>query len=54
MPGNKSVVSREFRVTITVEEVEGPNLNDVPSASEKPLSNEAEEFVDESDYTLSR
>jgi hypothetical protein len=54
MPGNKSVVSREFRVTITVEEVEAPKVGDVPPSPEEPFSRDAEEFFDEGDYSSPR
>ena len=44
----KPVTSREFRVTITVEEVEVPKVADVPG---QPLSSEAADFIDEADYS---
>jgi hypothetical protein len=44
-------VTREYRVTVTVEEVEAPKVADVPAAPEKPFSREAEDFIDEADYS---
>lgn len=51
MSGNKSIVSREFRVTITVEEVEAPQVGELPAAPSQPLSKESEDFLDEEDYS---
>ena len=46
----KKVVSREFRVTIAVEEVEAPKAAD-SQQDLQPLSQEAQEFLDEEDYS---
>jgi hypothetical protein len=47
-------VTREFRVTVTVEEVEAPKVADVLAHPEYPFSDEAAEFVEESDYSPGR
>ena len=54
MATDKKKVSREFRVTVTVEEVDAPKVADVPAAPEHPFSDEAAEFVEESDYSPGR
>lgn len=52
METDKKKVTREFRVIVTVVEVEAPKVADVPVAPEQqPFSDEAAEFVDESDYS---
>ena len=51
--GNKKV-TKEFLVTITVEEVEAPKVGDVPAAPDDTFSREAEEFFDEGDYGVPR
>ena len=43
-------VTREYRVTVTVEEVEVPKVADIP-AEPAPWSEETDEFLDEADYT---
>jgi hypothetical protein len=48
--GKKRVASREFRVTITVEEVEVPKVADIPDESET-FSAEAEDFIEEAGYS---
>ncbi|MGB3490206.1 MAG: hypothetical protein WBA62_19105 [Xanthobacteraceae bacterium] len=52
MPDSKKVVSRELRVTIIVEEVEAPAMDDAPNSKEYWKS-EVEEFIDEADYSRS-
>lgn len=47
----KRIVSREFRVTVTVEEIKAPNVADVPEAPKHPWTSEAEDFLDEADYS---
>lgn len=48
-------VTREYRITVTVEEIDVPKVvADVPAAPEQSFSNEAAEFVEESDYSPSR
>jgi hypothetical protein len=46
----KSVVTRDYRVTVIVEEIEAPKLNDAPNSKEFWKS-EVEEFLVDSDYT---
>lgn len=52
MGTEKKKVTREFRVTVTVEEIDAPKVADMPA--EEPFSDEAAEFVDESDYSTAR
>ncbi len=51
MPGNKSAVLREYRITIKIEEIDAPKVGDDPVVPEHPFSREAEEFLDEGDYS---
>ena len=51
MATEKEKVTREFRVTVTVEEVVAPKVADFPAEPERPFSREAEEFIDEADYS---
>jgi hypothetical protein len=46
----KRIVTREFRVVVTVEEVKAPQVADVPTP-DSPWTSEAEDFLDEADYT---
>lgn len=46
----RKVVSREFRITVTIEEVETPKQSDAPNSKEFWKS-EVEEFIAESDYS---
>lgn len=48
--GTQKKLTREYRVTVTVEEVEAPKVADIP-AEPAAWSQEAAEFLDESDYT---
>jgi hypothetical protein len=50
MVSESKKVTREFRVTVTVEEVEAPKVADIP-VEPADWSQEADEFLDESDYT---
>jgi hypothetical protein len=50
MSREKKKMSREFRVIITVEEVEAPKVAET-SVEDDNWSKEAAEFLDESDYT---
>ncbi|MET4294765.1 hypothetical protein ABIB06_006598 [Bradyrhizobium sp. LB8.2] len=45
----KKTVTREYRVTVTVEEVEAPKVAEIPT--EDALSPEAQEFVDQAGYS---
>jgi hypothetical protein len=46
----KTVTTRDFRVTVIVEEIEAPKINDAPNSKEFWKS-EVDEFLDEADYT---
>jgi hypothetical protein len=46
----KVVVTRDYRVTVIVEELKAPKVSDAPNAQEFWKS-EVEEFLDEADYT---
>jgi hypothetical protein len=48
--GSEKKVTREYRVTVTIEEVEAPKVADIP-AEPAGWSQEVAEFLDESDYT---
>jgi len=47
----KTVVSRDYRVTVTVEEIEAPKLTDAQNSKEFWKS-EVDEFIEESDYSI--
>lgn len=46
----RTVVTRDLRVTVIVEEIAAPKLDDAPNSKEFWKS-EVEEFLDEADYT---
>ncbi|WOH71130.1 hypothetical protein RX330_22895 [Bradyrhizobium sp. NDS-1] len=48
MSTEKKTVTREYRVTVIVREVEAPKVAEIP---EDALSPEAQEFVDEAGYS---
>jgi hypothetical protein len=50
----KKTVTREYRVTVTVEEVEAPKVAEIPAAPKQPFSDEAAEFLEEADYSPGR
>lgn len=47
----KVVVTRDFRVTVIVEEIVAPKVSDAPNSQEFWKS-EVEEFLDEADYSV--
>jgi hypothetical protein len=48
----KTILTRDYRVTVTVEEIEASKPNDAPNSKEFWKS-EVDEFIDESDYSTS-
>ena len=46
----KTVVTRDYRVTVIVEEIEAPKLNDAPNSKEF-WKDEVDDFLDEADYS---
>ena len=54
MGTEKKKVTREFRVTVTVEEVDAPKVADMPAAPDEFFSDEAAEFVDELHHSPGR
>jgi hypothetical protein len=46
--GKKTVVSRDFRVTVIVEEIEAPKMADEAPKSDGFWKSEVEEFLEES------
>jgi hypothetical protein len=46
----KTTVTRDYRVTVVVEEIEAPKFTDAPNSKEFWQS-EVDEFLEESDYS---
>ncbi|HEX7882430.1 MAG TPA: hypothetical protein VF499_06815 [Afipia sp.] len=44
-------VTREYRIVITVEEIEAPKLDNASAAEQSDWGTEVEEFLDEGDYS---
>jgi hypothetical protein len=52
MSPRKTTVVRDYRVTVIVEEIEAPKIDEAPNSKEFWQS-EVEEFLEEADYTIS-